>query len=105
MCPRRARGSTWSQATAYDDYFKFDDADNLLGFKELSNNDTNLGFNVDNQLDSPSGFSFDSEGSMTAEPTGGLYAGATLTYDPEDRLTAITSPAFSAAYDGDENRR
>ena len=25
----------------------------------------------------------------------------TFSFDPEDRLTAISSPAFSAAYDGD----
>ena len=93
------------QPTTYDEYFNFDDTDNLLGFKAAAPSTDDFGFNIDNQLSSPAGFSFDSEGSMTAEPTGGLYAGATLTYDPEDRLSAITSPSFAAAYDGDENRR
>ncbi len=29
------------------------------------------------------------------------YQNATLSFDPEDRLTSISSPAFSATYDGD----
>ena len=29
------------------------------------------------------------------------YKNASFAYDAEDRLTAISSPAFSAAYDGD----
>ena len=62
-----------------------------------------FGFNIDNQL-SNAGFNFDAEGSMTAEPSGGLYAGATLTYDPEDRLTGISTAGFTAAYDGDGMR-
>jgi len=41
---------------------------------------------------------------MTAEASGGLYGSATLTYDPEDRLASVSSPGFSAGYDGDGGR-
>ena len=38
---------------------------------------------------------FDGNGNPTT------YKNAAFTFDPEDRLTSISSPAFSAAYDGD----
>ena len=46
----------------------------------------------DNQI---LGITFDGNGNPTT------YKSATFSFDPEDRLTAISSPAFSAAYDGD----
>jgi len=96
-------GSTGAPAAplTYDEHFNYDLADNLLGFKDASAGGIDFGFNTDNEAVIPAGFSFDGNGSMTAEPAGGLFAGATLTYDPDDRLTAISSPAFSAGYDGD----
>jgi RHS repeat-associated protein len=50
--------------------------------------------NADNQITNSS-FAFDGDGNPTS------YQGAAFTYDPEDRLTAIASASFSAAYDGD----
>ena len=41
------------------------------------------------------GINFDGNGNPTT------YKAATFSFDPEDRLTAISGPAFSAAYDGD----
>ena len=51
-----------------------------------------LPVNNDNQI---LGITFDGNGNPTT------YKSATFSFDPEDRLTAISSPAFSAAYDGD----
>jgi len=50
--------------------------------------------NFDSQI-SLSGCSFDGSSNPTT------YKSATFGFDPEDRLTSISSPAFSAAYDGD----
>jgi len=50
--------------------------------------------NSDNQV-AITGINFDGNGNPTT------YKAATFSFDPEDRLTAISSPAFSAAYDGD----
>ena len=41
------------------------------------------------------GFGYDGSGNPTT------YKSATFSFDPEDRLMTISSPAFSAAYDGD----
>ena len=50
--------------------------------------------NADNQV-AITGINFDGKGNPTT------YKSATFSFDPEDRLTTISSPAFSAAYDGD----
>ena len=49
-------------------------------------------YNADNQ---DKRFTFDGAGNPTA------YQGSTFSFDPEDRLTGIGSPTFSARYDGD----
>ncbi|MCW3059473.1 MAG: tRNA3(Ser)-specific nuclease WapA, partial [Capsulimonas sp.] len=57
-----------------------------------------LGFTSDNQHstgDFGTTFSFDGNGNPTT------YKSAGFSFDPEDRLTAISSPAFAATYDGD----
>ena len=53
-----------------------------------------LSVNSDNQV-AITGINFDGNGNPTT------YKSATFGFDPEDRLTTISSPAFSAAYDGD----
>ncbi len=45
-----------------------------------------------------SGYIFDGNGNPTT------YSGKNLTFDIENRLVAITSPAFSAAYAPDDRR-
>jgi len=57
-----------------------------------------LTFNIDNQYttgDFGLNWLYDGSGNPTT------YKSATFGFDPEDRLTSISSPAFSAAYDGD----
>ncbi len=73
--------------------FSYDPAYNLTTFsaKEISRT---YGANTDNQLTNL-GFAFDGDGNPTT------YQGATFSFDPEDRLAAISSPAFAASYDGD----
>ena len=61
-----------------------------------------LGFNLNNQFQSGDfglTFLFDGDGSPTAYKN--TSTAANLAFDAEDRLTAMTSPAFSATYDGD----
>ena len=53
-----------------------------------------LPVNVDNQINLGL-YVFDGNGNPTT------YKSASFSFDPEDRLTTISSPAFSAAYDGD----
>ena len=49
-------------------------------------------YNADNQ---DRRFPFDGSGNPMT------YQGSTFSFDPEDRLTGIASPAFKARYDGD----
>ena len=55
---------------------------------------TSLPVNADNQINLGL-YVFDGNGNPTT------YKNAAFSFDPEDRLTSISSPAFSAAYDGD----
>ena len=55
---------------------------------------TSLPVNADNQINLGL-YVFDGNGNPTT------YKSAAFSFDPEDRLTSISSPAFSAAYDGD----
>jgi RHS repeat-associated protein len=50
--------------------------------------------NADNQINL-GGFAWDGDGNPST------YKSAVFSFDPEDRLTAISSPAFVATYDGD----
>ncbi len=50
--------------------------------------------NSDNQI-SLGGFAYEGDGNPAT------YKGAAFGFDPEDRLTTISSPAFAATYDGD----
>ena len=88
-----ASAGSASYAQNYTNNFGYDGAYNPSAFAI-----TGSGFsyppNVDNQIN-VAGFSFDGDGNPTT------YKNAAFSFDPEDRLTAISSPAFSASYDGD----
>jgi RHS repeat-associated protein len=75
----------------YNNTFGYDTAYNLSPFDMFGTAYT-FSPNSDNQITS---FTYDGEGNPTT------YQGSTFTYDPENRLTQISSPAFSAAYDAD----
>lgn len=77
----------------YKNTFSYDPAYNLTTFSARTISMT-YGANTDNQLINP-GFAFDGDGNPTT------YQGAVFSFDPEDRLAAISSPAFAASYDGD----
>ena len=86
-----------SGSSVYNDVY-----DNLFGY-DAAYNPTAFGLdgvallfpvNLDNQF-SGSGFAWDGGGDPTT------YQGAAFGFDPEDRLTSISSPAFAAQYDGD----
>ena len=82
---------------AYTHGFGYDAAYNPVtyGFwNGASDTAASLPANADNQL-AITGINFDGSGNPTT------YQNATFSFDPEDRLTGMNSPAFSAAYDGD----
>jgi RHS repeat-associated protein len=76
----------------YANNFVYDPAYSITQFA-MSGVTSLFSTNSDNQI-SNAGFAFDGNGNPTT------YQSATFSYDPEDRLTAISSPAFSASYDG-----
>lgn len=78
--------------------FSYDAAFNDTAFS-WGGNYLSYGFNNDNQIDETD-FSFDGEGNPTQYDSGSTN----FTFDPENRLTGITSPSFSASYDGDGMR-
>ena len=79
-----------TQAGGFKNAFAYDPAGNPTTFRNTSG----LTYNNDNQ-NTAANYTYDGEGSPTT------YQGATLTYDVENRLTGIGSPAFSAVYNGD----
>ncbi|BDI29293.1 type IV secretion protein Rhs [Capsulimonas corticalis] len=85
-----------SASAAYNDVytnnFLYDGAYSITQFA-MGGATQAFGNTVDNQI-SNSGYLPDGNGNMTT------YQGAAFSYDPEDRLTAISSPMFSATYDG-----
>ena len=90
--------NVWTHGFGYDTAYnptRFDYFDHSSG-TDLTY--SGLGFTSDNQHstgDFGASFGFDGNGNPTT------YKNAGFSFDPEDRLTAITSPAFSASYDGD----
>jgi RHS repeat-associated protein len=94
------RGGYTQNNNVWSHNYSYDPAYNPTTFSYWSGSDLSFGlsFNSDNQFsaaDFGSSFVYDGEGSPTT------YQGFALTFDPEDRLTSISSPAASFTYDGD----
>ncbi len=85
-------GSGSGGTSVYGDLFSYDLSYNPLSFKGSTVTE-----NADNQF-SLSGYIFDGNGNPTT------YSGKNLAFDIEDRLVAITSPAFAATYAPDDRR-
>jgi RHS repeat-associated protein len=89
----------------YNDYFTYDNANNIEGFKDSSAPYTgDFASNIDNQLDELSGssaYGFDYAGDLSMgsgtpfTPLGGLFAGETLSYDAEQRLAGVANGSTS----------